>query len=188
LAPSLTGGRRMGDKSSIERTEATWNPTTGCDRISRGCDHCYAELDCVHEVPELGAWLKVPLGTHQRGAGVAGPQLRVVGPAPRQQPLAVLDVAAQRGWLRHARQHLRRPAHAGTLPVESRFLNDLRRACRVKPSLVSESTRDYLRRSEPSGLGIGTMVFGADAQSGAPVSMAWSVGATPSPLTIGIGR
>ncbi|MBV9163721.1 MAG: DUF5131 family protein [Pseudonocardiales bacterium] len=32
----------MGDRSSIEWTEATWNPTTGCDRISRGCDHCYA--------------------------------------------------------------------------------------------------------------------------------------------------
>lgn len=34
--------RDVGDKSSIEWTEATWNPTTGCDRISRGCDHCYA--------------------------------------------------------------------------------------------------------------------------------------------------
>lgn len=32
----------MGDKSSIEWTEATWNPTTGCDRISAGCDNCYA--------------------------------------------------------------------------------------------------------------------------------------------------
>lgn len=32
----------MADKSSIEWTEATWNPTTGCDRISSGCDHCYA--------------------------------------------------------------------------------------------------------------------------------------------------
>lgn len=32
----------MGDKSSIEWTEATWNPTTGCDRISPGCDNCYA--------------------------------------------------------------------------------------------------------------------------------------------------
>lgn len=32
----------MGDRSSIEWTEATWNPTTGCDRISRGCDNCYA--------------------------------------------------------------------------------------------------------------------------------------------------
>jgi len=32
----------MGDKSRIEWTEATWNPTTGCDRVSPGCDHCYA--------------------------------------------------------------------------------------------------------------------------------------------------
>ncbi|HJQ03498.1 MAG TPA: phage Gp37/Gp68 family protein [Jatrophihabitans sp.] len=32
----------MADRSSIEWTEATWNPTTGCDRISDGCDHCYA--------------------------------------------------------------------------------------------------------------------------------------------------
>jgi protein gp37 len=28
--------------SSIEWTEETWNPTTGCDRISPGCDNCYA--------------------------------------------------------------------------------------------------------------------------------------------------
>jgi protein gp37 len=32
----------VADKSGIEWTEATWNPTTGCDRISSGCDHCYA--------------------------------------------------------------------------------------------------------------------------------------------------
>jgi protein gp37 len=32
----------VADKSSIEWTEATWNPTTGCDRITAGCDHCYA--------------------------------------------------------------------------------------------------------------------------------------------------
>jgi protein gp37 len=32
----------MTDHSSIERTQATWNPTTGCDRTSPGCDHCYA--------------------------------------------------------------------------------------------------------------------------------------------------
>ncbi|NKT69512.1 DUF5131 family protein [Rhodococcus hoagii] len=32
----------MADNSSIEWTEATWNPVTGCDRISAGCDHCYA--------------------------------------------------------------------------------------------------------------------------------------------------
>jgi protein gp37 len=32
----------MGDHSAIEWTEATWNPTTGCDRTSPGCDNCYA--------------------------------------------------------------------------------------------------------------------------------------------------
>jgi len=28
--------------TAIEWTERTWNPTTGCDRVSPGCDHCYA--------------------------------------------------------------------------------------------------------------------------------------------------
>jgi len=32
----------MADHSAIEWTEATWNPITGCDRISAGCDNCYA--------------------------------------------------------------------------------------------------------------------------------------------------
>lgn len=32
----------MADGSAIEWTEATWNPTTGCDRVSPGCDNCYA--------------------------------------------------------------------------------------------------------------------------------------------------
>lgn len=29
--------------SSIEWTNATWNPVTGCDKVSPGCKHCYAE-------------------------------------------------------------------------------------------------------------------------------------------------
>lgn len=32
----------MGQKSKIEWTDATWNPTTGCTKVSDGCDHCYA--------------------------------------------------------------------------------------------------------------------------------------------------
>ena len=32
----------MGDKSAIEWTDATWNPVTGCTKISAGCDNCYA--------------------------------------------------------------------------------------------------------------------------------------------------
>ncbi|KFF06288.1 DUF5131 family protein [Flavobacterium reichenbachii] len=31
-------------QSSIEWTEMTWNPTTGCDKISAGCKFCYAEI------------------------------------------------------------------------------------------------------------------------------------------------
>ena len=33
----------MAVNSSIEWTESTWNPSTGCDAISPGCDNCYAE-------------------------------------------------------------------------------------------------------------------------------------------------
>lgn len=33
----------MGLGSSIEWTEATWNPVTGCTKVSPGCKHCYAE-------------------------------------------------------------------------------------------------------------------------------------------------
>lgn len=32
----------MADKARIEWTDATWNPVTGCDPVSAGCDHCYA--------------------------------------------------------------------------------------------------------------------------------------------------
>lgn len=32
----------MADKSTIEWTDATWNPVTGCTEVSPGCDHCYA--------------------------------------------------------------------------------------------------------------------------------------------------
>jgi protein gp37 len=32
----------MAAGTGIEWAEVTWNPTTGCDRISSGCDHCYA--------------------------------------------------------------------------------------------------------------------------------------------------
>jgi protein gp37 len=34
----------MSANTSIEWTDATWNPTTGCDKVSPGCKHCYAEV------------------------------------------------------------------------------------------------------------------------------------------------
>lgn len=33
----------MADGSTIEWTDATWNPVTGCSKITAGCDNCYAE-------------------------------------------------------------------------------------------------------------------------------------------------
>jgi protein gp37 len=33
----------MSDRSAIEWTQATWNPVTGCTKVSPGCAHCYAE-------------------------------------------------------------------------------------------------------------------------------------------------
>src|SRR5579859_6041569 len=33
----------MSEKSGIEWTDATWNPVTGCTKVSPGCKHCYAE-------------------------------------------------------------------------------------------------------------------------------------------------
>lgn len=44
----------MSDNSAIEWTEATWNPTTGCDRVSPGCDNCYA-LTLAKRLKNMGA-------------------------------------------------------------------------------------------------------------------------------------
>jgi protein gp37 len=33
----------MSDRSAIEWTDATWNPVRGCNKVSPGCKHCYAE-------------------------------------------------------------------------------------------------------------------------------------------------
>lgn len=35
----------MSDQTRIEWTDATWNPVTGCSKVSAGCKHCYAERD-----------------------------------------------------------------------------------------------------------------------------------------------
>jgi len=44
----------MPKRTGIEWTEVTWNPTTGCDRISPGCDHCYA-LTLAKRLKAMGA-------------------------------------------------------------------------------------------------------------------------------------
>ncbi len=44
----------MAQTTSIEWTEVTWNPTTGCDRVSVGCDNCYA-LTLAKRLKAMGA-------------------------------------------------------------------------------------------------------------------------------------
>ncbi|MDP3950534.1 DUF5131 family protein [Microbacterium sp.] len=44
----------MAKNTAIEWTEVTWNPTTGCDRISKGCDRCYA-LTLARRLKAMGA-------------------------------------------------------------------------------------------------------------------------------------
>ena len=43
----------MSTQSTIEWTEATWNPVTGCTKISPGCKHCYAER-MAYRLKEMG--------------------------------------------------------------------------------------------------------------------------------------
>jgi protein gp37 len=43
----------MGDRTGIEWTDATWNPMTGCTKISTGCDHCYAAVVAERKTREV---------------------------------------------------------------------------------------------------------------------------------------
>jgi protein gp37 len=46
----------MADRSAIEWTEATWNPVTGCSKVSPGCAHCYAETISLRFHHSLKPW------------------------------------------------------------------------------------------------------------------------------------
>lgn len=47
----------MSDKSQIEWTDATWNPTTGCSKVSPGCANCYAERLSLRFGTSKKAWI-----------------------------------------------------------------------------------------------------------------------------------
>jgi protein gp37 len=50
----------MADRSRIEWTEATWNPVTGCSKVSPGCAHCYTETFAER-------WRGVPAYPYEKG-------------------------------------------------------------------------------------------------------------------------
>ena len=54
----------MGANSAIEWTDHTFNPWTGCQRVSPGCDHCYAEALSKRAPRTFGSWL--PGGPRKR--------------------------------------------------------------------------------------------------------------------------
>lgn len=53
----------MSDRSAIEWTDSTWNPVTGCTKISRGCSHCYAETFAER-------WRGIPGHAYEQGFDV----------------------------------------------------------------------------------------------------------------------
>jgi len=53
-------GAGMAQSSSIEWTEATWNPVTGCSEVSPGCAHCYAKVFAER-------WRDVPGHPYEQG-------------------------------------------------------------------------------------------------------------------------
>lgn len=46
----------MGFQTRIEWCDHTWNPWRGCEKISEGCDHCYAAAMSVRNPSVLGIW------------------------------------------------------------------------------------------------------------------------------------
>lgn len=59
LAFTEEGDAALSDKSRIEWTDATWNPVTGCSKVSPGCAHCYAETLSLRFGWSARPWLPV---------------------------------------------------------------------------------------------------------------------------------
>jgi protein gp37 len=148
----------MADRSAIEWTEATWNPVTGCDRVSAGCDHCYA-LTLAKRLKAMGSEKYQNDGdprTSGPGFGVTVHPQALDEPRRWRQPRTVF--VNSMSDLFHAR-----------VPVG--FIRDVFDVCRETPQhtyqvLTKRSLR--LRRlgeslDWPSNLWMGVSVENADA-------------------------
>ena len=69
----------MADNSAIEWTDATWNPVTGCTKVSRGCDHCYAERFAER-------WRGIPGHPYEQGFDLRLWESRLDQPAQWRRP------------------------------------------------------------------------------------------------------
>ncbi|MBX3677431.1 MAG: phage Gp37/Gp68 family protein [Rhodocyclaceae bacterium] len=66
-------------ESKIEWTEQTWNPATGCTKVSPGCKHCYAETMAAR-LKAMGA------SGYERGFRLALHPSRLTQPIQRKKP------------------------------------------------------------------------------------------------------
>jgi protein gp37 len=81
----------MSHRSRIEWTETTWNPTTGCDRVSAGCDNCYA-LALAKRLQAMGSAKYQTDGDPRSsgpGFGVAVHESALLAPLKWRQPRLV---------------------------------------------------------------------------------------------------
>ncbi len=69
----------MSSQSKIEWTEQTWNPTTGCTKVSPGCKHCYAET-MAKRLTAMGA------GGYENGFQLTTHDYRLAQPLKRKKP------------------------------------------------------------------------------------------------------
>src|SRR5258707_15322510 len=72
----------MSDKTAIEWTDATWNPVTGCEQVSPGCDHCYAKTFAER-------WRGVKDHPYERGFDVTLRPERLRQPLAWRRPMRV---------------------------------------------------------------------------------------------------
>ena len=67
------------ERSAIEWTEATWNPVTGCSKVSPGCAHCYAETFAERFGWGSSAWTPYEQGLDRASSGRSGSGSRCAG-------------------------------------------------------------------------------------------------------------
>lgn len=75
----------MGDKTGIEWADATWNPLTGCTRVSKGCDNCYAAKQAAGRLKNTAAYRDLAVITPSGRAAFNG-RIRLL-PERINQPL-----------------------------------------------------------------------------------------------------
>jgi protein gp37 len=136
----------MSSSSAIEWTDATWNPVTGCDRVSPGCAHCYA-LELAPRLRAMGVKRYVDA---RDGGRSSGPAFGVtLHPDVLEQPLR---------WRRPRRVFVNSMSDLFHDEVPSYFIDrvfEVMRRCPQHTFQVltkrPQRMRDYaLERSEPA--------------------------------------